>query len=358
MYEFDIEELEKQQNELEIKAEKHKMRRDDYNSQVLSFRKERDEINRRKKIVYVQIESSRADREKYNKLARDAKKRRKIATNNYNTERESDNPDEQELKRMREISDSVHQEVIESADAAQEAHDLMGKLRDDTKRMNVEHQTAHTNFANAKKKADEAHQLYLKCMTPIYAIKRIIKHHSINNEEELTDQKIDEFEPLTQEQIEKLQDVVLGFYDEKYERLAESITSICVEGEIVIIELMASKRKLKGKFIGKKGIIIKELKEKLNSEFNIRIVELLSEGEQQKSEKYNCPICGQLFLKSKDINNHMNKTGHGVKRCVDCSIIIPSERDEEGHTEITGHANFSGEYIDIESMKMNSTKLD
>jgi len=354
MHEYDIEELEKQQNELKIKAKEHKKSRDEYNIQAVTSKNERDELTKRKKNIYEQIESSRADRDKYNKLVRDGKERRKIANNNFNTERKSDNPDDEELKRMREISDAVHQEIVEFATAAQDAHDLMGELSTEVKSMNTDHQIAHTNFVEAKKKADESHQSYIDCIKSKSAISLILQQISTDEEVDSSNEKIEEFETLTQEQIEKLQDVVIGFYDEKTDRDVESITSICVEGAIVNVEV--GNKKSIGRLIGRKGLLIKKIEQKLKSEFGIEKIQILGEGYQGKEMKRNekrkhiCPICDETFSKLASVRTHKINTGHGAYTCDDCSIILPEEQDKEGHTRITGHKNFSGDYVDQKSM--------
>ena len=358
MHEFNVEELQNKLNDLEIQAKKHKIIRDEYNGQVISSKRERDELTKRKKNVYEQIESSRADREKYNKLVRDAKNRRNTANNNFNAERESDNPDEKELKRMREISDSVHQEVVEYAQAAQAAHDLMGELSSEVKDMNNDHQTAHTNFVEAKKNGDESHQSYIDCSKSKRAINLILQQILTDDEGESSKEEIEEFEPLTQEQIEKSQDVVIGFYDEKTERDAESITSICVEGAIVNVEI--GNKKSIGRLIGKRGLLVKEIEQKLKSEFGIEKIKIIGEGYQGKQSKstrstnkklkYICPICDEEFSKLASVRTHKINTGHGAYTCDDCSIVLPEEQDKEGHTGITGHNNFSGDYVDQKSI--------
>ena len=363
MHEFNVEELQNKLNDLEIQAKKHKIIRDEYNGQVISSKRERDELTKRKKNVYDQIESSRADREKHNKLVRDAKERRNTANKNFNTERQSDNPDEKELKRMSEISDAVHQEVVEYAQAAQAAHDLMGELSSEVKDMNNDHQTVHTNFVESKKKADESHQSFHSCIRSKNAINLILQQISTDEEGESKEvesinEEIEKIEPLTQEQIEKLQDVVIGFYDEKTERDAESITSICVEGAIVNVEI--GNKKSIGRLIGKRGLLVKEIEQKLKSEFGIEKIKIIGEGYQGKQSnstrstnkklKYICPICDEEFSKLASLRTHKINTGHGAYTCDDCSIILPEEQDKEGHTGITGHNNFSGDYVDQKSI--------
>ena len=44
--------------------------------------------------------------------------------------------DQEELDELHEKREAAHAEVVKAADAAQAAHDLMGKLRDETRRMN------------------------------------------------------------------------------------------------------------------------------------------------------------------------------------------------------------------------------
>ena len=80
-----------------------------------------------------------------------------------------------ELDQLHELREASHKEVIESAEAAQAAHDLMGKLRDETKRMNREHEMAHRAFIAAKREADGEHQHYIVAMRCAYSARHLMK---------------------------------------------------------------------------------------------------------------------------------------------------------------------------------------
>ncbi|MBS72131.1 MAG: hypothetical protein CMO20_04150 [Thermoplasmata archaeon] len=232
---------------VEVEAEKfmtkHQERRDEWNTKVVNFRTQRDQINGQKRELYDEIERQRGVRDKENSRAREAKTQRREANEKYLSLREElfgpeekgkkqrkkgdtvesikkrmnslelkyqiggfpgrkgedqfrdemtklsrklrelqadqsknqesfDNP---ELKNLHEIREAAHREVIESADAAQAAHDLMGKLQAETKRMNGEHETAHRSYISAKTEADLEHQYYIVAMRCVYSARHLTK---------------------------------------------------------------------------------------------------------------------------------------------------------------------------------------
>ena len=80
-----------------------------------------------------------------------------------------------ELDALRVACDAAHGRVITAAEAAQAAHDLMGKLNDETRRLNDEHELAHRAFVNAKVEADREHQYYIVAMRCIWSSRNLLK---------------------------------------------------------------------------------------------------------------------------------------------------------------------------------------
>jgi uncharacterized coiled-coil DUF342 family protein len=80
-----------------------------------------------------------------------------------------------ELEKLRIACDGAHGRVIEAAEAAQAAHDLMGKLNDETRRLNDEHELAHRAFVSAKVEADREHQYYIVAMRCIWSSRHLLK---------------------------------------------------------------------------------------------------------------------------------------------------------------------------------------
>jgi phosphoserine phosphatase len=80
-----------------------------------------------------------------------------------------------ELDSFHEKREEAHEEVIRAADAAQAAHDLMAKLRDETKRLNADHEAAHRAFVDAKEEADSEHQQYIVAMRSVYSIRNLLQ---------------------------------------------------------------------------------------------------------------------------------------------------------------------------------------
>ena len=80
-----------------------------------------------------------------------------------------------ELDGYHEKREVAHEEVIRAADAAQSAHDLMAKLRDETKRLNADHEAAHRAFVAAKIQADTEHQQYIVAMRTTYSIRHLLQ---------------------------------------------------------------------------------------------------------------------------------------------------------------------------------------
>jgi len=231
--------LKKVESQAESYIQKHQKQRDEWNAKVVENRSRRDQINGQKRELYDEIERQRTVRDKENARAREAKVKRKAANeayfslreqlfgpedNNKKKGKQGDSPDfikrkmnnlemdhmtgkisdskfsEQmkslsrklkdlqkandaksasgnnaELERLHEIREAAHKDVIESADAAQSAHDLMGKLRDETKRMNDEHELAHRSFIAAKREADSEHQYYIVAMRCAYSARHLMK---------------------------------------------------------------------------------------------------------------------------------------------------------------------------------------
>ncbi len=227
------------ESQAESYIQKHQKQRDEWNTKVVENRSRRDQINGQKRELYDEIERQRTVRDKENARAREAKVQRKAANEAYFTLREElfgpeanernkgkrgDSPEfiqkkmnklemdhmtgqikdakfsEQmkswvrklkeakaaqtpstggnsnaELDRLYNVKEAAHKEVIESAEAAQAAHDLMGKLRDETKRMNSEHEMAHRAFIAAKKEADGEHQHYIVAMRCAYSARHLLK---------------------------------------------------------------------------------------------------------------------------------------------------------------------------------------
>ena len=227
------------ESQAESYIQKHQKQRDEWNAKVVENRSRRDQINGQKRELYDEIERQRTVRDKENTRAREAKVERKNANEKYfalreelfgpevndrNRGKKGDSPefikkkmnnlemahmtgqikdakfseqmkslsrklkdleaakkvesvsgDNAELDRLYEAKEAAHKEVIESADAAQAAHDLMGKLRDETKRMNSEHEMAHRAFIAAKTEADEEHQHYIVAMRSAYSARHLMK---------------------------------------------------------------------------------------------------------------------------------------------------------------------------------------
>ncbi len=227
------------ESQAESYIQKHQKQRDEWNAKVVENRSRRDQINGQKRELYDEIERQRTVRDKENTRAREAKVERKNANEKYfalreelfgpevndrNRGKKGDSPefikkkmnnlemahmtgqikdakfseqmkslsrklkdleaakkvesvsgDNAELDRLYEAKEAAHKEVIESADAAQAAHDLMGKLRDETKRMNNEHEMAHRAFISAKTEADEEHQHYIVAMRSAYSARHLMK---------------------------------------------------------------------------------------------------------------------------------------------------------------------------------------
>ena len=227
------------ESQAESYIQKHQKQRDEWNSKVVENRSRRDQINGQKRELYDEIERQRTVRDKENTRAREAKVQRKAANEKYfalreklfgpedndrNKGKKGDSPefikrkmnnlemdhmtgkindtkfseqmttlsrklrelesskkvasvsgDDAELEQLHELREAAHKEVIESADAAQAAHDLMGKLRDETKRMNREHEMAHRAFIAAKREADGEHQHYIVAMRCAYSARHLLK---------------------------------------------------------------------------------------------------------------------------------------------------------------------------------------
>jgi uncharacterized coiled-coil DUF342 family protein len=80
-----------------------------------------------------------------------------------------------ELDALRVTCDAAHSRVIAAAEAAQAAHDLMGKLNDETRRLNDEHELAHRAFVSAKVEADREHQYYIVAMRCIWSSRHLLR---------------------------------------------------------------------------------------------------------------------------------------------------------------------------------------
>ena len=202
----------------EIFIKKHQEQRDEWNAKVVENRSRREAVNGQKRELYDEIERQRSVRDKENTRVRDSKKERDVANKAYNTlrielhgsdgdrgdrRRKDDSPafikkkmndlemdhmtgkindtkfsdqmkswvrklkdleasqtssaagdSNSELNNLKIACDNAHKQVLDAADAAQAAHDLMGKLKDETRRLNDEHELAHRAFVTAKVEAD------------------------------------------------------------------------------------------------------------------------------------------------------------------------------------------------------------
>jgi uncharacterized coiled-coil DUF342 family protein len=218
---------------------KHQSQRDEWNAKVVENKSRREQVNGQKREIYDEIERQRNVRDKENTMVREAKTERDKANKEYNSlrievlgadaenkgQRQSgDSPaqirkkmdrlemdhmiakindkkfqeqiillknqlrsaeekikpaggsDENiELDALRVSCDAAHGRVIAAADAAQAAHDLMGKLNDETRRLNDEHELAHRAFVAAKVEADREHQYYIVAMRCIWSSRHLLK---------------------------------------------------------------------------------------------------------------------------------------------------------------------------------------
>ncbi|HIA25230.1 MAG TPA: hypothetical protein EYM81_05390 [Candidatus Poseidoniales archaeon] len=218
---------------------KHQAQRDEFNAKVVENKSRREQVNGQKREIYDEIERQRTVRDKENTMVREAKSERETANKEFNTlrikihgadaenkgqRRGGDSPEfirkkmnklemdhmigkindkkfleqinllknqlrvaeekrkpaggsdeNSELDALRVSCDAAHSRVIAAAEAAQAAHDLMGKLNDETRRLNDEHELAHRAFVAAKVEADREHQYYIVAMRCIWSSRHLLK---------------------------------------------------------------------------------------------------------------------------------------------------------------------------------------
>ena len=218
---------------------KHQAQRDEFNAKVVENKSRREQVNGQKREIYDEIERQRTVRDKENTMVREAKAEREKANKEFNTlrikihgadaenkgqRRGGDSPEfirkkmnklemdhmigkindkkfleqinllknqlrvaeekrkpaggsdeNSELDALRVSCDAAHSRVIAAAEAAQAAHDLMGKLNDETRRLNDEHELAHRAFVAAKVEADREHQYYIVAMRCIWSSRHLLK---------------------------------------------------------------------------------------------------------------------------------------------------------------------------------------
>ncbi len=218
---------------------KHQSQRDEWNAKVVENKSRREQVNGQKREIYDEIERQRNVRDKENTMVREAKTERDKANKEYNNlrieihgadaenkgqRRSGDSPanirkkmdrlemdhmigkindkkfqeqihslknqlrvaeekikpaggadENSELDALRVSCDAAHGRVIAAAEAAQAAHDLMGKLNDETRRLNDEHELAHRAFVAAKVEADREHQYYIVAMRCIWSSRHLLK---------------------------------------------------------------------------------------------------------------------------------------------------------------------------------------
>ena len=218
---------------------KHQAQRDEFNAKVVENKSRREQVNGQKREIYDEIERQRTVRDKENTTVREAKSERETANKEFNTlrikihgadaenkgqRRGGDSPEfirkkmnklemdhmigkindkkfleqinllknqlrvaeekrkpaggsdeNSELDALRVSCDAAHSRVIAAAEAAQAAHDLMGKLNDETRRLNDEHELAHRAFVAAKVEADREHQYYIVAMRCIWSSRHLLK---------------------------------------------------------------------------------------------------------------------------------------------------------------------------------------
>ncbi len=216
----------------------HQKTRDEWNKISVDHRNRREHLNSQKREVFDEIERQRNVRDKENANVRKAKKLREFVKDKFHAKRDEVNPNRQwggrsrreeslpELKekirrlemdhqigklkekefneradklrrRVRELeegasnssSDSDHPElakleaafeeahrrVLDAADSAQAAHDLMGKLQDETRRLSDEHERAHVAFMRARDESDKEHRRYIVAMRLAFSGKNLIR---------------------------------------------------------------------------------------------------------------------------------------------------------------------------------------
>lgn len=218
---------------------KHQSQRDEWNAKVVENKSRREQVNGQKREIYDEIERQRSVRDKENSMVREAKAEREKANKEFKTlrteihgadagkkgqPRSGDSPEfirkrmnklemdhmiakitdkkfqeqinslknqlrvaeekikpaggsdeNSELDALQVFCDAAHSRVIAAAEAAQSAHDLMGKLTDETHRLNDEHELAHRAFVFAKVEADREHQYYIVAMRCIWSSRHLLK---------------------------------------------------------------------------------------------------------------------------------------------------------------------------------------
>lgn len=80
-----------------------------------------------------------------------------------------------QLDALKIACDEAHSQVIAAAEAAQSAHDLMGRLKDETRRLNDQHEMSHRAFVTAKTEADREHQHYIVAMRCTWSARHLLK---------------------------------------------------------------------------------------------------------------------------------------------------------------------------------------
>jgi len=170
-----IAELQFKIDSLQLEANKHKIVRDQLNSEVTTHVNDRNNIGETKKALYLEIEQLRTERDRLNKEAKVAKENRKsanMAVRDFDGNQTENGPTLEELK---ELSDSAHKHLVRIADSAQEAHEGMTEVRGRTKELNKEHETAHRAFINARSEADKEHTKFKAIIGEIQTMRLRIK---------------------------------------------------------------------------------------------------------------------------------------------------------------------------------------
>lgn len=217
----------------------HQKKRDEWNKLALEHRNRREHVNGQKREVFDEIERQRTVRDKENANVRKAKKLRDFVKDKFHAERNRVFPDGQRggggrreetipeikekirrlemdhqiervtesefqsradklRKRLKTLQQSggsgssdanshpvlakleaafeeSHRRVLDAADSAQMAHDLMGKLQDEISRLSDEHERAHVAYTRARDESDKEHRRYIVAMRCAFSGKNLLR---------------------------------------------------------------------------------------------------------------------------------------------------------------------------------------
>jgi uncharacterized coiled-coil DUF342 family protein len=197
----------------------------------------------------------------------------------------------EKLRKAIDEQDAAHEKVQDAATRAQTAHDSMLKISSEVDVLREKADDCQKQLRRTKREADRAHQQYIVSRRVLHSMKDIIQARENPREVVEEVEELVELDPLTDEQIETVKKIIMGYYETSNPNLDDTARKHSDFIDSIEYELVPGAHRIKilshrvGVLIGRKGGFIRPLQEKLSEHYNIPQIRIEME-EIKKSKEH------------------------------------------------------------------------